>query len=341
METADTASLRLSIERSLTGAVDPADVLPRLARLARLAPEGSDDGVFAHQRLAELVVDRDPWRAALYIRRVLAHRSFDDRPWAILAFCQTLLGNFRCAASAYGRAIACAPTNPTYAHNLGHLLDVALGQPARAVPWLRAAHEAKRENTEIVASFAHALGRAGKLDEARALVVRALSSHRGSRELEALLAWIQDGAPKRARDERQAPSHAGEATDRAVAGGGKARPRREAPSKRLARELERGLANLPLDARQRQRAMTLARDAVTPAAESSRSLDRARRAPDVAATAAAIAYAIVYIDHVPLSPAEVAAPFRVGVAELRGRFAELRAKLDIIRGDARYASSRR
>ena len=52
MEMADTASLRLSIERSLTGAFDPADVLPRLARLARLAPEGSDDGVFAHQRLA-------------------------------------------------------------------------------------------------------------------------------------------------------------------------------------------------------------------------------------------------------------------------------------------------
>lgn len=325
MESQDTASLRLSIERSLTGAFDPADVLPRLARLARLAPEGSDDGVFAHQRLAELVVDRDPWRAALYIRRALAHRSHDDRPWAILAFCQTLLGNFRCAASAYERAIACAPTNPTYAHNLGHLLDVALGQPERAVPWLRAAHQAKSDNSEIVASFAHALGRAGKLDEARALVLRALGAHRGSRELEALLAWLQNGAPK-LRDDR----HPGAAR----------RPRREAPSKRLARELVRGLANLPLDARQRQRAMTLARDAVTPA-ESGTSLTRARREPDVAATAAAIAYAIVYIDHVPLSPAEVAAPFRVGVAELRGRFAELRAKLDIIRGDARYASARR
>ena len=335
MESQDTASLRLAIERSLTGAFDPADVLPRLARLARLAPEGSDDGVFAHQRLAELVVDRDPWRAALYIRRALAHRSFDDRPWAILAFCQTLLGNFRCAARAYERAIACAPTNPTYAHNLGHLLDVALGQPERAVPWLRAAHEAKRENTEIIASFAHALGRAGKLDEARSLVVRALGAlgalraNRGSRELEALLLWLDDGAPKRARD------------GRATSSGAPRRPRREAPSKRLARELERGLANLPLDARQRQRAMTLARDAVTPAAESGQSLTRSRRDPDVAATAAAVAYAIVYIDHLPLSPAEVAAPFRVGVAELRGRFAELRAKLDIIRGDARYASARR
>jgi hypothetical protein len=62
---------------------------------------------------------------------------------------------------------------------------------------------------------------------------------------------------------------------------------------------------------------------------------------DVEGLAAAVAYAIVYIDHVPLSQAEVAAPFRVGVAHLRGRFAELRAKLDIIRGDARYATTRR
>ena len=61
---------------------------------------------------------------------------------------------------------------------------------------------------------------------------------------------------------------------------------------------------------------------------------------DVAGLAAAVAYAIVYVDHVPLSHAEVAAPFRVAVARLRGRFAELRAKLDIIPGDARYATTR-
>jgi hypothetical protein len=61
---------------------------------------------------------------------------------------------------------------------------------------------------------------------------------------------------------------------------------------------------------------------------------------DLAGLAAAVAYAIVYVDHVPLSHAEVAAPFRVAVARLRGRFAELRAKLDIIPGDARYATTR-
>lgn len=321
METADTASLRLSIERSIEGAFDPADVLPRLARLARIAPDASDDALYAHMKLAELVVERDPWRAALYARRVLAHRPHDDRPWAVLAFCQTLLGNFRSAARAYEHAIACAPTNPTYAHNLGHLLDVALGEPERAVAWLRSAHEATGENAEIVASFAHALGRAGKLEEAKAVVRRMLAAQAApSCELEALLVWLDNGAPKLRVDRTTGPSR---------------RERRE-PRTRLARELARGLVNLPLDVRQRERAMTIARDMGT----FGRTL-RPARASDVAATAAAIAYAIVYIDQVPLSIAEVAGPFRVGVTELRGRFAELRASLDIIRGDGRYARARR
>jgi len=59
---------------------------------------------------------------------------------------------------------------------------------------------------------------------------------------------------------------------------------------------------------------------------------------DVKSLAAAIAYAIVFIDHIPLSHAEVAAPFRVAVSALRGQLAELRAKLDILPGDVRYAT---
>jgi len=65
-----------------------------------------------------------------------------------------------------------------------------------------------------------------------------------------------------------------------------------------------------------------------------------RGSEDLAGLAAAVAYAIVYVDLLPLSQAEVAAPFRVAVGRLRGRFAELRAKLDIIPGDARYATTR-
>lgn len=315
MEQPETRSLRQEIERSLRGAFDPADVLPRLARLARLAPPASEDAVFANQKLGELLVERDPWRAALYVRKALEHEKNDDRSWAILAFCQTLLGNFHCAASAYRKAIACAPNNPWYAHNLGHLVDVAIGEPARALVWLRLAHQAKSDNSEIVASYAHALARAGRLDEAR----RILENARGrvdSRELDALLRWLDQGAPSRPR----------------AADGEPRRGKRRSAStpKRLANVLARGLSHLPLDEGQRERALALAHDAHLPASPPT----------DIAGLAAAVAYAIVYIDHVPLSQAEVAAPFRVGVADLRGRFAELRAKLDIIRGDARYATTR-
>jgi Flp pilus assembly protein TadD len=304
MEPAEIEGLRRQLERALrAGAFDPTDVLPRLAKLARHVPAASDDGVFAHLKMAELLVDRDPWRAALYVRRALAHRPDDDRAWATLAYCQTLLRNFRCAVRAYQSAIACAPGNPWYAHNLGHLYDVALGESARALPYLRAAYLAKNESSEIVASYAHALARAGKIDDARDVIRRAPQAP----ELAAVLRWLDQGAPSRPRTDK---------------------PKRPSQPRRLARELSRGLKNLPFDEGQRERARALARDA-------------GAGREDLAAVAAAVAYAIVYIDHVPLSQAEVAATFRVGVNELRGVFAELRAKLDIIRGDARYATNRR
>lgn len=345
----ETHRLRQEIERALRRAFDPVDVLPRLARLARLADPASDDGVFAHRQLAELLVERHPWRAAIYARRAIAHAPHDDRAWAVLAFCQTLLGNFRCAATAYKQAIACAPANPWYAHNLGHLLDVALGAPLRALPWLRSAYSAKNDNSEIVASYVHALARAGHLGEARDVVGRALARFE-SRELEALLRWLDQGAPSR-------PTSADKAKIPASP-----RTRVSQRDHRLARALERGLSHLPLDSKQRQRALLLARDALAEkkrakaakdakeAKRRKRAIDPTKRASktlsskesaDVAGLAAAVAYAIVYVDHLPLSQAEVAAPFRVAVARLRGRFAELRAKLDIIPGDARYATTRR
>jgi hypothetical protein len=61
----------------------------------------------------------------------------------------------------------------------------------------------------------------------------------------------------------------------------------------------------------------------------------------VHALAAAVAYAIVFVDHVPLTQSEVAACFRVSAASLRGRFGELRSHLDLTPGDARYATLRR
>ena len=356
--------LRSQIEWTLARAVDPSDVLPMLHRLARLAHDGSDDSLFAHLHLAELLVQRDPWRAALFARRVLVHRPEDDRGWATLALCQTLLGHYRFAVTAYHHALVGAPRNPWYAHNLGHLLDVALDRATDAIPWLKQASQSAPESGEVAASYAHALARVGRLAEARKVLTRAMK--RGSsREHAALLRWIEQGAPadKDHPLPRPAPVHAIAGNDATARGpereaeprsSGKRdegalssrRPVRTPPVAEIEGVLARGLASLPLDAKQRARAKSLARDAVgylsRPAGAPRRGArDAAGARGAVDAIAAAVAYAIVYVDHVPLTQGEVAACFRVSLASLRGHFGELRSHLDLLRGDARYATLRR
>jgi tetratricopeptide (TPR) repeat protein len=347
--------LRSQIEWTLARAVDPGDVLPMLHRLVRLAPEGTDENLFANLHLAELLVERDPWRAALYAKRVITHRPDDDRGWATLALCQTLLGNYRFAVSAYHQALASSPKNPWYAHNLGHLLDVGLGRADEAIAWLRRAYQsATAYGGEVAASYAHALARVGRVAEARKVLTRAMK-RTASREHAALLKWIEQGAPadKDHPLPRPAPVHAlvawerdevdaappapssrkdGAREDRAE---GTAARRRLPVLAEIDAALARGLASLPLDAKQRARAKALARDAIAVFSRDPRG------GAAVQAIAAAVAYAIVYVDHVPLTQAEVAACFRVGVASLRGRFGELRSHLDLLPGDARYATLRR
>jgi tetratricopeptide (TPR) repeat protein len=427
--------LRRQIEWTLARAVDPSDVLPMLHRLARLAHDGSDDNLFANLHLAELLVERDPWRAALFARRVLGHRPEDDRGWATLALCQTLLGHYKFAVSAYHHALTSAPKNPWYAHNLGHLLDVALGRAAEAIGWLKRAYQSAPDSGEVAASYAHALARVGRLSEARKVLTRAMK--RGSsREHAALLRWLEQGAPadkdhplprpapvhamaarglvpqmtrgegeceretrstnkrvdakasrafdtkashafdtkashafdakasraldakasqafdaraSHAFDAKASPSvakasHAFDAKASPSDEGGalaQRRAMRSTPAGELDAVLARGLSNLPLDAKQRARAKALARDATAYFSRTSgaRGATGARVSTD--AVAAAIAYAIVYVDHIPLTQAEVASCFRVGVASLRGRFGELRSHLDLLPGDARYATLRR
>jgi hypothetical protein len=349
--------LRRQIEWTLARAVDPRDVLPMLHRLSRIADDGSEESLFAYMHLAELLVERDPWRAALFARRLLAHRPDDDRGWATLALCQTLLGNYRFAVTAYHHALTSAPKNPWYAHNLGHLLDVALNRARDAVGWLKRAYQSAAYSGEVAASYAHALARVGRLGEARKVLARAMKRS-ASREHAALLKWLEQGAPadKDHPMPRPAPVHtqasyaAGAEREDGATGSGSTRrrgaegapsARRVATASMLVAELEsvlaRGLASLPLDAKQRARAKSLARDVMS---VFSRPMG-GRGTAAVHAVAAAIAYAIVYVDHVPLTQADVAACFRVSVASLRGRFGELRAQLDLTPGDARYATLRR
>ncbi len=186
--------LRREVERALRENLDSEDVLPLLARLARAAVPSSDAWLYAHRHLAELGVEHDPWRAALFARRVIAHRPDDDGAWAVLGLAQSLLANYRYAARAYERALALAPDNPWYAHNLGHLYDVALDRPADALALLSRATVAQPTEADIAASYAHALARCGKVTMAKRILRRAIR-HGGTADQMALSRWLDAGAP--------------------------------------------------------------------------------------------------------------------------------------------------
>ncbi|WP_394849067.1 hypothetical protein LZC95_16650 [Pendulispora brunnea] len=336
--------LRQDVEWALQSALDPGEVLPLLHRLTRTAAPASEESIYAHRQLAELLVERHPWRAALHARKVLLWVKDDDRAWAVLGLCQTLLGNYKYAASSYFRALCASPKNPWYAHNLGHLVDVALGRADDAVVWLQTAYEGAMGNREIAASFAHALARAGKLDEAKRVLSRAMK--RGvSREEAALWRWLEAGAPPDG-DESQGTSTRVSFRHPIAVGHGtaapvesierapntrrkKARKSAEESAAELDSALVRGLSNLPLDPRQRARALVVAREPLV--------RKMAEDGHSVQGLAAALAYTIVYLDHVPLTQAEVAASFRVSAASLRGRFSALRTALHLAPGNAHYS----
>jgi Flp pilus assembly protein TadD len=355
--------LRRQVEAALACADDPHEMLPTLHRLARMTPDGSEEALFANSHLAELLAERHPWRAALCARRVLAYRQDDDRAWAAFGLCHTLLGNYKTAIAAYRRAASAAPANPWYAHNLGHLLDVAVSRPSEAEPWLVRAHAESPDDAEIAASYAHALARMGRIADAKRVLAKA-KKRSTSRELTSLARWLDEGAPAdkdlppslpprvrpiAIRRRVDVPVHEKPSSgsrrrrDRAKERGDAAKASQRP---QLAVELEsvllRGLANLPLDSKQRSRARALARDAAAyfGGSSSTRPGEGPRPLREAIAVAAAVAYAIVYVDHVPLTQGEVAACFRVSVANLRGRFGELRTHLDLMPGDSRYRTQR-
>ncbi len=163
------------------------DLIPMLERLIRHAPAGSDCKISAQRQLAELIVEHAPWRAALLTRDVLQHKD-DDRAWALFGLAHTLLGNHRVARRAYSRALARAPGCASYAHNLGHLIDVAFDQPREALRWLKQAHGYAPDEEEIAASYAHALARCRQLPEALAVLERVLNSR--TKAVALLQRWV-------------------------------------------------------------------------------------------------------------------------------------------------------
>lgn len=304
--------VEIALERS-----DPLRVLPLLHRLAARAKDGSDEAVFAHRQLAEVLLERDPWRAALHARRVVHMRPNDDRAWAALGLSQSLLGNHQYASHALSRALEHAPDNAWYAHNLGHTLDVALDKPREAIRYLRRAYEGSGRSADVATALVHALARAGKTKAARSLLLRVVKED-PSPERRALMRWLEAGARGHAtvlsavqlfasREPRPEP---------------KTQTRsRGSRSFRLALDgaLRRGLARLPLDECQQKAAAQLAREA---AQKSPPDSDTA-----VLGVAAAAAWAIISREGIPLSQAEVAACFRTSASRLRQRLPAVRSRV--------------
>jgi predicted Zn-dependent protease len=171
--------LRATIERALHREDPGSEVIPMLERLQNIAGDGSDHRRFADRRLAELLLEDDPWRAAVYLRRLIERPGGDeeDAHWALMGLAQALLGNHNFAARAYRRALSIDPGNPWYSHNLGHLLDVALDRPAEALVHLELAHKRLPHAVAIACSLVHALWRVGRLDDARKILKPLTISH--------------------------------------------------------------------------------------------------------------------------------------------------------------------
>ncbi|MFO0551727.1 MAG: hypothetical protein U0271_25300 [Polyangiaceae bacterium] len=181
---------RREVERALWAGESATWLVADLVTLARESDPGSELWLFAHRELALATATEHPWRASVVARRVLDLDAGDHVAWATLGLAQSLLGNLRFAVRCYERALAISPHQPRYAHNLGHLYDVALDEPERALPLLARAHRAEPRSVEVTASYAHALGRAGRASDGLALLRPALA--RGAtRDQQALSTWLE------------------------------------------------------------------------------------------------------------------------------------------------------
>ena len=189
------AALRDRIDQAIRDGRSPRSLQSLLDRLARAAPHGSEDALFAHRQLADLAFDRSPWRALLHLRHVLADHPDDETALAMQGFCHARLGNVGAAAAAYRRALKLQPDSPWYNHHLGTLLDAGLGRPREALPWLERAHRLAPREDDICASRGHCLARVGRLDDAAERLEEAVRLCPGSADHREALVWARAGAP--------------------------------------------------------------------------------------------------------------------------------------------------
>ena len=342
--------MRKRVEAMLVEGHRSGQVISLLEDLAGAADEGSEMALFAHRQLAELCLEGSPWKAALHLRRLLRSGAGDDGVHALLGLCHALLGNFRSAVSAYRGALRMAPNNPWYHHNLGHLLDVGLSQPGAALAHLRKAHDLGPGEDEVTASLAHCLARLGQFDEAAVLARCAREAAPLNPEHDALLEWIERGAPEGQAPPSQSPRAHPVPPHRASgvvppawpAGGTNPSP---SPTPdhddREARPLEEGQDEVTALLADSMGNCGCSPDELNLAKAVWRDFRRAcrPRIAKAAVFAAAVEYAAAkVVGTAGVTQAELAARYGVGSRSVSQRYGEIRDVLGLIPHDPRYGS---
>jgi len=301
--------LWIEAEEALEASSKRAEAL--LTKLASKAEEGSDASLFAYRHLAELNLERNPWKAALQLRRVLAYCDDDDVLHALMGLCHALLGNYRVAVRSYRKASQLTPLTPWYHHNLGHLMDVALGDSAGAERHLRRAYELEPEHDEIIGSLAHCVARLGNLTQAKRLAKLAQEKGPCNPDHRVLIEWIEAGA-----------------TDAPAAKTNVHRPRGD----RVIETLQVKMREAGFSRAEIERAKELWADMQ----------DRCEvRITKPEVLAAALEYAISVVERRPgCTQAEVARRYGVAPTSVSARFAQIRNALALRPGDPRYAAVR-
>jgi tetratricopeptide (TPR) repeat protein len=302
------ALLRRQLEEAVRAGRSKAFLLPQLERLVSIAPEGSEPWRFANRQLAELLLEQAPWRAALHARRVAINSPSDDAAHALLGLALALQTNYRAAIASYRRALAANPNNPWYAHNVGHLYDVALDLPRDGLAFLRLAHREEPSQDDVTASLAHCLARSGSLGEAKELATELAARRPERADFADLARWIADGALDR-------PVIAAPALLASIEHGATAAE----PVASEQDSIEVLLDRAPLTDEQRERARRLWVDFESRGAREGSSPGRA--------LAAAIEYAIHRVDGGNVTQRALAERYGVSVSAIRSRYSAIRAAL--------------
>lgn len=259
----------------------------------------------------------------------------DDVIHALMGLSQALLGNYRAAVASYRRALQIAPRNPWYHHNMGHLLDVALGETREALPHLRAANEMEPGEDEITASLAHCLARLDQIEEARELADEAVRLAPRNADHQALLEWVGGSAVKSSPSRSRRRGTSGAAQGRRPRGrsSGSRRPVPKAKEPISAEAVLSALEERMREGGFSTRQLAGARSLWADFRES-----RPVRATKPEVYAAAIEYAIAQVHGVDgVTQASVARRYGVGTSSLCNRYGEIREALALVPGDPRYS----